>query len=160
MTAGELLEDRGLSVDLRLVGGGAGLGRRVTHTRIQKSGLALAGHYHGVVPSRIQILGDTELSYFNSLAPEQQSQAAGGFFGLELSCVIITRGSKPPPELLRWANDTGTPLLLSPERSSRTITALHALLDDRLAPRTTLHGVLVDVFGVGLLLTGSQAGGR
>ncbi len=160
MTAGELLEDRGLSVDIRLVGGGAGLGRRVTHTRIQKSGLALAGHYHGVVPSRIQILGDTELSYFNSLDAEQQTRSASGFFGLELSCVIITRGSKPPPELVRWANDTGTPLFLSPERSSRTITSLHALLDDRLAPRTTLHGVLVDVFGVGLLLTGSSSIGK
>jgi len=160
MTAGELLEDRGLSVDIRLAGGGAGLGRRVTHTRIQKSGLALAGHYHGVVPSRIQILGDTELSYFNSLDAEQQNRSASGFFGLELSCVIITRGSKPPPELVRWANDTNTPLFLSPERSSRTITALHALLDDRLAPRTTLHGVLVDVFGVGLLLTGSSSIGK
>src|SRR6185295_17951650 len=55
---------------------------------------------------------------------------------------------------------TGTPLLVSAERSSRTITAIHALLDDRLAPRTTLHGVLVDVFGVGLLLTGSSSIGK
>src|SRR5438477_4154863 len=103
MTAGELLEDRGLSIDLRLVGGGAGLGRRVTHTRIQKSGLALAGHYHGVVPSRIQILGETELYYFNSLDAERQTRAASGFLRLELSCVLITRGSTPPPELVRWA---------------------------------------------------------
>src|SRR5689334_6370670 len=121
MTAGELLEDRGLSIDLRLVGGGAGLGRRVTHTRIQKSGLALAGHYHGVVPSRIQILGETELSYFNSLDAEQQSRAASGFFGLELSCVVITRGSKPPAELVRWANDTGTPLFVSAERDRKSV---------------------------------------
>jgi HPr kinase/phosphorylase len=160
MTAGELLEDRGLTIDLRLVGGGAGLGRRITHTRIQKSGLALAGHYHGVVPTRIQILGETELSYFNSLDQELQVRAASGFFGLELSCVVITRGSKPPAELLRWSNDTGTPLFVAGERSSRTITAIHALLDDRLAPRTTLHGVLVDVFGVGLLLTGSSSIGK
>src|SRR5438045_643866 len=128
MTAGELLEDRGLSIDLRLVGGSAGLGRRVTHTRIQKSGLALAGHYHGVVPSRIQILGETELSYFNSLDAEQQSRAASGFFGLELSCVIVTRGSAAPPELMRWANDTGTPLFVSGQRSRRTISAHHAIL--------------------------------
>ena len=132
----------------------------MTHTRIQKSGLALAGHFHGVVPSRIQILGETELSYLKSLAPTQQVRAASGFFGLELSCVIVTRGARPPAELVRWANDTGTPLLVSTERSSRTITALHALLDDRLAPRTTLHGVLVDVFGVGLLLVGSSAIGK
>src|SRR3954453_4924457 len=122
ISAGELLQDAGLPIPLSLVAGGGGLSRRITHTRIQKSGLALAGHYHGVVPSRIQILGETELSYFNSLDAEQQSRAASGFFGLELSCVIVTRGSKPPAELVRWANDTGTPLLVSVERSSRTIT--------------------------------------
>jgi HPr kinase/phosphorylase len=160
MTAGELLEDKGLSVELGLVGGAAGLSRRITHTRIQKSGLALAGHYHGVVPSRIQILGETELSYFNGLDPGAQEQAARGLFNLNLSGVVITRGARPPQELVRRADDTDTPLLVSKERSSRTITAIHALLDDRLAPRTTLHGVLVDVFGVGLLLTGSSSIGK
>src|SRR4051812_28591015 len=150
MPAGELLEDKGLSVELVLVGGAAGLTRRITHTRIQKSGLALAGHFHGVVPTRIQILGETELSYFNRLEAEQKEQAARGFFNLTLSCVVITRGARPPVDLVPWADDTNTPLLVSKERSSRTITAVHALLDDRLAPRSTLHGVLVDVFGVGL----------
>src|SRR6476620_8851546 len=116
MTAGELLEDRGLSIDLRPVGGGAGLGRRGTHTRIQKSGLALAGHYHGVVPSRIQILGETELSYFNSLAPTAQKQAARGLFHLDLACVIVTRGALAPAELVAAANETGTPLMVSKER--------------------------------------------
>jgi HPr kinase/phosphorylase len=160
ISAGELLEDRGLSIELRLVGGGSGLSRRISHTRIQKSGLALAGHYHGVVPTRIQILGETELSYFNRLDTQQQAEAARGYFGLQLSCVIVTRGVQAPPELVRWANETETPILVSKERSSRTITAVHALLDDRLAPRTTLHGVLVDVFGVGLLLTGSSSIGK
>jgi len=160
ISAGELLEDPALGITLTLVGGGAGLGRRITHTRIQKSGLALAGHYHGVVPSRVQILGETELSYFNSLAPAAQKAAARGLFELDLSCVIITRGALAPAELVAAANDSGTPLVVSKERSSRTITAIHVLLDDRLAPRTTLHGVLVDVFGVGLLLTGSSSIGK
>jgi HPr kinase/phosphorylase len=160
ISAGDLLEDQALGITLTLVGGGTGLGRRITHTRIQKSGLALAGHYHGVVPTRVQILGETELSYFNSLSPTAQKQAARGLFDLELSCAIITRGAMAPPELIAAANDTGTPLMVSKERSSRTITAIHALLDDRLAPRTTLHGVLVDVFGVGLLLTGSSSIGK
>jgi HPr kinase/phosphorylase len=160
ISAGDLLEDRALGITLTLVGGAAGLGRRITHTRIQKSGLALAGHYHGVVPTRVQILGETELSYFNALAPTAQKQAARGFFEQELSCVIVTRGALAPPELVSAANDSGTPIMVSKERSSRTITAIHALLDDRLAPRTTLHGVLVDVYGVGLLLTGSSSIGK
>jgi HPr kinase/phosphorylase len=160
ISAGELLEDPALGITLTLVGGGGGLSRRITHTRIQKSGLALAGHYHGVVPSRVQILGETELSYFNDLSPTAQAQSARGFFLLDLSCVIITRGALAPAALVQAANETGTPLMVSKERSSRTITAIHAILDDRLAPRTTLHGVLVDVFGVGLLLTGSSSIGK
>jgi HPr kinase/phosphorylase len=160
ITAGDLLEDGGLPVELSLVAGSAGLSRRITHARIQKSGLALAGHYHGVVPTRIQILGETELSYLQQLSADQRRQAATGIFALELSCVVITRGATPPDELVEAANDSATPLFLSKERSSRTITAIHALLDDRLAPRTALHGVLVDVFGVGLLLEGSSSIGK
>jgi len=149
-----------LPIELTLLAGSAGLFRRITHSRIQKSGLALAGHYHGVVPTRIQILGETELSFLHQLSPAQREDAARGLFALELSCVIVTRGAKPPVELVNAAEASATPLMLSIERSSRTITAIHALLDDRLAPRTALHGVLVDVFGVGLLLEGSSSIGK
>ena len=96
MTAGELLEDKGLSLELTLVGGAAGLTRRITHTRIQKSGLALAGHFYGVVPTRIQILGETELSYLDTLRAELRGESARGFFSLGLSCVVITR-CRPRP---------------------------------------------------------------
>src|SRR4029078_9992114 len=74
--------------------------------------------------------------------------------------VFLPVAARAPPEPPAPANDTGTPLMVSKERSSRTITAIHVLLDDRLAPRSTLHGVLVDVFGVGLLLTGSSSIGK
>src|SRR3954469_13658796 len=160
LTAGELLQDTALAISLTLIAGGGGLSRRINRTRIQKSGLALAGHYHGVVPNRIQILGETELSYLEGLSPEARTRAAAGFFGLTLSAVVITRGATPPEEVTHEANRTDTPLLVSKERSSTTITALHALLDDRLAPRTTIHGVLVDVFGVGLLLVGASSIGK
>jgi HPr kinase/phosphorylase len=160
ISTGFLLEDKALTIAVRLVAGAAGLSRRITHPRIQKSGLALAGHYRGVVPTRIQVLGETELSYFEALDSERQSRSAQGFFGLGLSCVIVTRGVDPPAELVRVAEATATPVVVSAERSSRTITGIHALLDDRLAPRTQLHGVLVDVYGVGLLLTGSSSIGK
>ena len=157
---GALVSDPHLGIDLRRVAGEAGLERPIRHPRVQKCGLALAGHFHGVVPTRVQVLGETELSYLESLAPDARSSSARGFFSLGLSCVVITRGSDPPKALVQAAEATGTPLFVSSERSSRAINAIHAILDDRLAPTTQLHGVLVDVFGIGLLLLGKSGIGK
>jgi HPr kinase/phosphorylase len=166
-----LINDPGLGIELTLLAGEGGLDRTIRHPRIQKSGLALVGHFHGIVPSRVQILGQTELSFLHRLSVEDRRRSLHGFFRLELCCVILTQGTRhneegsgvgvmPVPELIECAEDTGTPLLLADERSSFTINAVHGLLDDRLAPRIRLHGVLVDVFGVGLLLMGASAIGK
>jgi HPr kinase/phosphorylase len=161
MTPRGLLEEKALAVPLTLLAGHEGVHRVIDHTRIQKSGLALASHYHGIVPTRIQILGQTEQSYVNELDGPGRARALGGFFGLGLSCVILTGELGPSTgEIMAHAERSETPLLHSADRSSVTITALHALLDERLAPRQRLHGVLIDVFGVGLLLMGSSGVGK
>ncbi len=160
LTAGALATDPHLNCALRRVAGESGLERPIRHPRVQKCGLALAGHYYGVVPTRVQVLGETELSYLDGMSVEARGQAARGFLSLGLSCVIVTRGGDPPRALTQAAEATATPLFVSEERSSRTINALHAVLDDRLAPQTTLHGVLVDVFGIGLLLLGKSGIGK
>jgi HPr kinase/phosphorylase len=156
----ELLEDNLLGLKVRLVAGGAGLSRPIQHVRIQKSGLALAGHMHGVVPTRVQILGGTELSYIEGLEPVGQAQAVQALLSLGLSCVIVTRGAEPPVSLVAAAQRTDTPLLVCAEKSSVAINRIHALLDERLAPRTRVHGVLVDVFEVGVLLLGKSGIGK
>jgi HPr kinase/phosphorylase len=160
VTVRDLATDPNLSIALNRVAGEAGLGRPLRHPRVQKSGLALAGHYHGVVPTRVQVLGETELSYLDSLGGDARSVAARGFFSLGLSCVVITGDHSPPRALVSAAEATSTPLFVTDARSSRTINALHAVLDDRLAPQTQLHGVLVDVFGIGLLLLGKSGIGK
>jgi|HubBroStandDraft_6_1064221.scaffolds.fasta_scaffold51108_2 HPr kinase/phosphorylase len=160
LTVGQLLEDPQLSVSLKRVAGEAGLDRPLRHPRVQKNGLALAGHHEGVVPTRVQLLGETELSYLNSLSNDARSLAARGFFSLGLSCVVVTGGHDPPRAFVTAAEATSTPLFVSDARSSRTINALHAVLDDRLAPQTQLHGVLVDVYGVGILLLGKSGVGK
>jgi len=160
ITAGDLATSEHLSVRLRLVAGEAGLSRPIRHPRIQKSGLALAGHYYGVVPTRVQVLGGTELSYLDQLDPQQRSVAARGYFALGLSCVVLTRSAEPHKAIVAAAEATGTPLFVSDSRSSRTINALHALLDEALAPETKFHGVLVDVFGIGVLLLGKSGIGK
>jgi HPr kinase/phosphorylase len=160
LTIRELVADPLLSVELRQIAGEAGLDRPVRHPRVQKNGLALAGHFHGVVPTRVQVLGETELSYLDSLSHEARSVAARGFFSMGLCCVVVSGGHEPPKALVTAAEATGTPLYTTSARSSRTINAFHAVLDARLAPHTRLHGVLVDVFGVGILLVGKSGIGK
>jgi HPr kinase/phosphorylase len=160
LTVRQLIEDPQLAVALRRLAGEPGLDRPLRHPRVQKSGLALAGHFHGVVPTRVQVLGETELSYLDSLDNEARSVAARGFFSLGLSCVVVTGGHDPPRAFVAAAEATGTPFFVSSSRSSRTINALHALLDDRLAPQTQLHAVLVDVHGIGILLAGKSGIGK
>jgi HPr kinase/phosphorylase len=160
LTVRQLVEDPEMGIDLRRVAGEAGLDRPLRHPRVQKNGLALAGHFHGVVPTRVQVLGETELSYLDSLSNEARSVAARGFFSMGLSCVVVSGGHEPPKALMNAAEATGTPLFTTTARSSRTINALHAVLDDRLAPHARLHGVLVDVFGVGILLVGKSGIGK
>jgi HPr kinase/phosphorylase len=163
----ELCDDDQLGIDLEVAGGASGLDREVRSTRIQKSGLALAGHYHGIERGRIQIFGVTELTYLRSLDDEVCRDAVRRFFELDLCCVLVTESATnmapdaaPRRALVSAADAAETPLLLSPERSSRTIMALHALLDERLAPRQRVHGVLVDVFEVGMLLLGTSGVGK
>jgi len=156
----ELLDDPALGLNVRLVAGAAGLDRMIHHPRIQKSGLALVGHLHGVVPTRLQVLGETELSYAESLSFEDQVSAAKHLFSVGLSCVCVTRGVDPPEPLIAEAEATRTPLVVCAERSSTAINAIHTLLDQRLAPRTRIHGVLVDVFEVGVLLLGKSGIGK
>jgi HPr kinase/phosphorylase len=144
----------------RLVAGDAGLDRPITRARIQKSGLALAGHMHGIVASRVQVLGETELSYLDTLDADAQLARVNAMFALGLSCVFVTRGVDAPAPLMTAATNTGTPLVVSSARSSATITIVHAALDRLLAPRARVHGVLVEVHGVGILLTGTSGIGK
>src|SRR5271168_3167415 len=100
LTVRQLLEAPELGINLRRVAGEEGLDRPLRHPRVQKNGLALAGHKHGVVPTRVQVLGETELSYLDSLSGDARSVAARGFFAMGLSCVVITGAHDPPRALV------------------------------------------------------------
>jgi HPr kinase/phosphorylase len=156
----EVVSDPRVASLLTLRAGEAGLDRAISHPRIQKNGLVLVGHMRGIVPSRVQILGETEISFLEGLAPDLRRERLDRFFELTLSLVVVTRGVEPTPELLEAAASTDTPLVVASERSSRTIGAIHAVLDRALAPEDTLHGVLVDIHGIGTLLIGAAGIGK
>jgi HPr kinase/phosphorylase len=160
ITARALLTAKDLPCSLDLVAGEFGLDRLITHARIQKPGLALVGHFDGIVPSRVQILGETECSFLAKMTERERDAACEAFFSLGLSCVIVTAQCGPSASLVRASRQLEVPLLASSAKSSTTINAVHALLDEQLAPRTQVHGVFVDVHGVGLLLMGQSGIGK
>ncbi len=160
VTVRALLERDALPFALVLMAGRAGVDRPIAHTRIQKSGLALVGHFEGLSSLRVHILGQTEMTYLATLDPAARARALDLFLSQSVPCVVITAGQAPFPELLEMGDRHGCPVLVSPARSSATINALHAWLDDQLALRTRVHGVFVDVFGVGILLLGKSGIGK
>ena len=160
LSIAELLAEKEAGLDLELLSGEAGLGRRVQVPRIQKPGLALAGYTTNLHPDRIQVLGATELTYLQELTPERSEQHLIKLCRLDLSCLIITKGQTPPPVLLRETELNSIPLLRTHHQSSTFISLITKFLEERLLPSTTIHGVLVDVLGVGVLLLGKSGVGK
>ena len=160
VTVRTLLEHADLRGQLVLEAGADGLDRVIDHPRVQKSGLVLVGHTQGVVTSRVQVLGETEVSYLESLAPELRAQRVAFLCDLGCSLLLVTRGVAPLPELVAQAEQSGTPLVVSPKRWSGAINQLHTVLDRLLAPRADMHGVLVEIHGVGTLLLGPSGIGK
>ncbi len=156
----ELINDHSHELALELLAGRGGLRRLITGARIQKPGLALAGYVKHVHPERVQVLGLTEISYLEQLDAAGAARGIESLFSIEPACVIITRGLSPVAELAIAAEHHAVPLLRTPLMSSTFINRLTDYLEDELAPRTSLHGVLMDVLGIGCLLLGKSGIGK
>lgn len=156
----ELLSEEASDLQLRLLAGEGGLSRVLQNPRIQKPGLALTGFTELVHKDRVQILGSTEITYLESLPEEKRAQACRFFVACEVAVIICTKGMEVPAALVRAAEESHTPLMTTPQVTSVFIHRVQTWLEDRLAPQTSMHGVLVDVFGVGLLLLGKSGIGK
>lgn len=155
-----LLEEQESELKLELVAGLNGLDRRISVPRIQKPGLALAGYANNLHPDRIQVLGSTELSYICQLPLHTQKRSIADLCALNPACLIITKGQEVPEPLQAEADRTGTALLRTSIQSSAFISQITKLLEERLLPCTQIHGVLVDILGVGVLITGKSSIGK
>lgn len=156
----ELLSEKEAGLDLELLAGEKGLSNLVTVPRIQKPGLALAGYITNLHPDRIQVLGSTELSYLAHLPPDTAATNLRQLVALDNSCFIITKGQEAPEMLIRETENQGTPLLRTHHQSSTFISLITKFLEERLLPATTVHGVLVEVAGVGVLILGKSGMGK
>lgn len=147
-------------LELESLLGARGLDRKITQARIQKPGLALAGFTYHLHPDRLQILGETEITYLRSLPAETRRTAVRNLCAEGLSCLVVTKGLDAPPELVEETDSFGVALLRSRLSSAAFIDKVTAFLEDRLAERTSIHGVLIDVLGIGILLLGKSGIGK
>jgi HPr kinase/phosphorylase len=157
---GALLDDKKFDLRLTLVAGGQGLSRRITSSRIQKPGLVLAGFTENLHKERLQVFGNTEMSYLRTLPRERKVEVLRAFFALDVAALVVTKDLDIPPEMVAAAEQAGVPLLKSSHLSSAFITSVQACLADSLTVSTSMHGVLLDVFGVGILLLGKSGIGK
>lgn len=160
LTIQEILEEKEAGLDLELLAGAGGLSNTISVPRIQKPGLALAGYTESLHPDRIQVLGSTELSFLDSMPRDQAIAHLRQLCRHNLSCLIITKNQEPPDYLIQHTETGGTPLLRTRHLSSNFIALLTRFLEERLLPTSTLHGVLVDVLGIGVLIQGKSGVGK
>ena len=151
-----LLADLGLVV----VAGERGMDRRISWGRIQRPGLAFAGFLAFIKPGRIQILGESELNYLDSMAPDVRIERIDKITRLPVAAFVVTKGQPVPQDLASACREQGVPLLVSGQTTSVVIQSITRVLEDELSPSTSLHGVLVDVYGMGLLLLGDSGIGK
>jgi HPr kinase/phosphorylase len=155
-----LLSALRVELGLEIIAGQEGLDRRVSAASIQKPGLALAGFVEMFKPGRMQVFGRTEIDYLWSLVPKERIQAIDNLLSCIPPAVVVTRGSDIPEQLIGAADTYNVPLLQTGLRSSIFVESLHRYLSNRLARVRSVHGVLVDVFGVGVLMIGKSGIGK
>jgi HPr kinase/phosphorylase len=151
-------ESVGLALDL--LAGSSGLARRITSPYIQKTGLALAGFHEYLQAGRILIYGASEVSFLQGLAPPARREALSRSFAAEVPCLLVTGGADVPPEVVIEGELAGLPILRTPVPTATAIGKLTAILEDLLAVREVIHGVLLDILGLGVLIVGESGIGK
>src|SRR5262245_22269007 len=162
VTVGTLLGSRPetFGLPLELLAGADGLDRIITSPQIQKTGLALAGFHEYLKPGRVLIFGESEIRYLESLDVDSRIASMRLALTHDFPCVLITGGFTPPVELTIEAERAGVPLLKTAIATPTAIAKLASILEDSLAPRTIMHAVLIDVLGLGVLITGESGIGK
>ncbi|WLD92933.1 HPr(Ser) kinase/phosphatase [Alkalihalobacillus sp. AL-G] len=145
---------------LELVSGGEGIERTISTSDISRPGLEMAGYFAYYPSERLQLLGKTELSFVSGLDARIRRERLRRLCTDKTPGIVVSRGWEIPPELEEATEEMNVPLLRSQLTTTRLSSRLTNYLESKLAPTTAIHGVLVDIYGIGILITGSSGVGK
>ena len=148
------------SLDLELLAGGEGLDRRITIPHTQKTGLALSGFDAYLREGRVLVFGESEIRYLEGLDQPGRTAVLKRILAYPLPCVLVTDGLEPPVELMVEADRAHVPLLRTRTATPDAMSRLTAVLDTYLSARGVVHGVLLDILGLGVLVMGESGIGK
>ncbi|NRD76508.1 HPr kinase/phosphorylase [Bacillus sp. BRMEA1] len=145
---------------LELISGEEGINRPITTSDISRPGIEMAGYFEYYPAERIQLLGKTELSFYNGLPDKDKALRMEQLCTDITPAIIVTRDLEVPPELIEASERESVPVLRVTMKTTRFSSRLTNFLESKLAPTTAIHGVLVDVYGIGVLITGKSGVGK
>lgn len=160
LTVGRLVERLRETLALEPISDHRGADREILSPNVSSPGLVLAGYVERFPARRLQVFGETEISYITSRPESERRAILGTFFSFQIPAVFITKGLSAPAEMLELAADAGVPIFGSRLKTNEFYTRIKPWLEEEFAPTTTLHGSLADVFGVGLLFVGRSGIGK
>jgi HPr kinase/phosphorylase len=160
VSARELFDQLRELLDLRWVAGERGEGRVLESVQTVARRPSLAGYLNKIYPNKVQILGTEELAWLDTLDSRQRWETIEKIIQFRPLALVISKGQAAPADLVEAANESDTPLWISPRRGHELLNHLQYHLARRLAPRVTLHGVFMEIYSIGVLITGDSGAGK
>jgi len=149
------------ALELEVLSDGAQQEFEITTSDLNRPGIHMAGFFDYFASDRIQVMGRGEMMYIMStMSSEQRYSILDRFFSYRIPCIVISRGMEAPPELMQAAEKYNCPVFRSQQLTTKVMHQIISYIDDLLVPRMTRHGVLLDITGVGMLLTGESGIGK